>query len=60
MDVLTQIHRLGRYPYLPYMLFLVALIVVLASCTGQNQSHRWFGYLLAGSLVVISMLIIRI
>jgi amino acid permease len=57
-QILHSIHALHQYAYLPIMLFLVAIIVILASLHSQNNRLRYTGYVVAVALVVSCVFII--
>ena len=56
--VLHSIHSLHQYAYLPVMLFLVALLLIIASMHSQGHKTRYVGYTVAVALLVCCVFII--
>ena len=52
MQILHTIHALHQYAYLPLMLFLVALLIIVASIYSQKSLARYLGYVIGVALVV--------
>jgi hypothetical protein len=57
-QVLHSIHALHQYAYLPFMLFIVALLVIKASIHSQKDKLRHAGYAVAVLLVICCVYII--
>jgi hypothetical protein len=57
-SIITMLHSLHHYTYLPLILFLLALIVVVASYSGKEQKSRLLGYLLAACMLFAIVYII--
>lgn len=56
--ILHSIHtRLHQYSYLPILLFVVALLIIVASIYNNNDRLRYTGYVV-GVALLISMVFI--
>ena len=57
-QVLHSIHSRHQYAYLPVMLFLVALLILVASVYSQKSQMRYVGYAVAVALLMCCVFII--
>lgn len=58
-QILHSIHTsLHQYSYLPILLFIVAMLIIVASIHSKNDRMRYAGYVVAVALVVSVVFIV--